>query len=763
MASFSERPAVAAPWVLASLALIFGACDCGGTEPGVGAPCDVETPCSGELVCEAGRCVAVGDDGGPIAGGGAGSDGGPVAGGGGSSDVDGGPVRTITGVRILPDPATLDAIAGESSTIDLDAVIVYSDGSETPLSSGLTFFSDNPSVGTIDSSTGVFTANGGVGGTVEIRLEVRVGGEIRTDLLSLSVALSQTIGGGDAADHFDGTPIADASRQAGVVYPLDGVIMPQNVMPADIQWTCGGSPCAEGDAFRITLSKPGFEVVAYVDNEAEAMNDHWLVALDAWRTLAQTSPSMDATLTVDRFVAADDVIVSGTPQTMTFAPTAITGTVYYWDIDDEKIRRIDDGSATSSIAIPFPDSPLGDVDGDDCVGCHAVSNSGRYMLGNTHFSNYGAVYDLTRDDLGDDPAPTEWPSSESIRWRTATWSPDDTRAMVSGAGGNDDLRLIDPFTGGTLPVTMTTGGAWPRPNATMPAWPLDDSAVAFIDGINSWAGNITTGDLALLAITGDDSFGDVTEIHDATTLSGALEGGNVDSYPTWTPDSAFIAFAHGTSSRSDPRNPDGGWAVGDFAATSAIYLIRPDGTGLVRLEALGDPTEPERRDGASGSTERRGLDFQPNFSPFSGGGYYWLSFLSRRPYGNSIAGNSDEAIGLGQIWVAAIRVDADGTIDPSARPYWLPGQDPRHRSVSAFWAPRACRETGEDCSVGSECCGGTCQVPDGGSESVCVPPPADQCRQLGQTCDTDSDCCDAMSNPDVSCTNNVCVEFVVPG
>jgi len=60
---------------------------------------------------------------------------------------------------------------------------------------------------------------------------------------------------------------------------------------------------------------------------------------------------------------------------------------------------------------------------------------------------------------------------------------------------------------------------------------------------------------------------------------------------------------------------------------NALYAIRADGSGLVRLDnASGGPSTTD--------------NFQPRFSPFVQDGYFWLSFLSRRDYGNNLAGTA---------------------------------------------------------------------------------------------------------------------------
>jgi hypothetical protein len=225
----------------------------------------------------------------------------------------------------------------------------------------------------------------------------------------------------------------------------------------------------------------------------------------------------------------------------------------------------------------------------------------------------------------------------------------------------------------------------------------------------------------VIDVTGPDAVGGTRTLHSGASLAGDTPGGQADAYPSWSPDSRIIAFAHGTGSRSEN-------------AQAALYVMQRDGSGVVRL-ANASP----------------GINnFQPRFSPFTEGGYFWLSFLSRRDYGNAEVGTRGRD--FQQIWVTAIRTDAAAGEDPSSIPYWLPGQSVGSRNISAYWAPRPCRPDGETCSVGSECCGGDCR-PDSTGALVCAPPPDDRCRERYETCSTDGDCCEGLS-----CIANVCIE-----
>jgi hypothetical protein len=165
--------------------------------------------------------------------------------------------------------------------------------------------------------------------------------------------------------------------------------------------------------------------------------------------------------------------------------------------------------------------------------------------------------------------------------------------------------------------------------------------------------------------------------------------------------------------------------------------MKRDGSNVVRLDhANGGPMTDDT--------------FQPNFSPFETEEYFWLSFLTKRAYGNDSVGTRGEE--RQQIWVSAIAKDPQPGQDPSRPAYWLPGQSTDSNNISAFWAPRACRDNGKSCTVGSECCSGEC-VEDADGQLTCSPPET-MCRKLGETCSSDADCCEASYA--VECVGRVC-------
>lgn len=626
--------------------------------------------------------------------------------------------------RLEIEPKTVTLTATDATPLEQKFVLkaVYSDGEVAPLIGPKRFEVSDKTIGRVDEFDGTFTANGVVGGALTVT-GASTAHAVPAASAQVIVQLAREVRVGelpdDVADRF-AAPVEDEAARAAIAYPLNGAVMPQNVYPADVQWI-NGQP---EDLFRITLSKPHARVVAYLKHTGGGFGNHWLVESAAWRAMAQTDPNDAMTITVDRYISAEARAVAGAPITVRFARAALSGTIYYWDIAAGRIVRINDGTGVAEQFMPSP--PL-TPSNERCVGCHSVSNSGRYMVGRLGGgNNIGNVFDLTADLTATDP-PTAWPvEGGRATWWFSSWSPADDRLVVSFEEPSGGLRLVDPTTGQYLdPVA----GALPNTRVTQPAWSPDGAQIAYVANIDAWGGQMTAGDIATVDVTGQDSFGESRVIVPGASVPEAKPGGASASYPTWTPDSTRVAFAHGAGARSERD-------------ASALYIVNRDGQNLVRLT------------NASGGPEAAD-SYQPNFSPFDQDGYFWMMFLSRRDYGNAEVGTRGS--GRQQLWVTAIKKDAQPGEDPSAVAYWLPGQSPASMNIAGFWAPRACRADGEGCAVGTECCSGTC-VPDQGGALVCSPPPPDRCRQAYESCTSDADCCAAEgSEPPLYCVDSACL------
>ena len=663
--------------------------------------CGSDGECGAGQQCIDGRCRARVDAG-------PGMDAGRV-----TTDGGGTGHRTLSSLEITPGDPVVHTMNGASADLDLDLVAHFDDGSSSPVADA--FWSvASTLLGSIDESTGVFTADGSLAGTVDVTASAF--GTMATATLTVDVTHEILADGApsDAASHFTATPVDDAAREANLLYPLGGAVFPENVYPPDVQWERG----ADGDLYRVRFSVTGVTVNAYVAHSGASFRYDWLVDRTAWRALAESAPETDVTVAVDRYEAATGDVIAGTPRTFRFADAVIRGAIYYWDLGAGRIVRIGgDGSGLESF---MPSPPPRPSDGHRCVACHTVSRDGRRMAAELwDGGDYGAVFDLTVD-LTPDPAPTLVPPTQQ-RFLSASFNPDSSRLI---ANYGNYLFLMDGNTG----ARITEGGtALPTAGAAHPTWSPDGSAIAYVSGTNgSWAVDFTAGDLSLIDAMPGDSFGPSRVILSGAPLAVA--------HPSWSPDSQWIAFQHGEHSRAF-QDPGGG--APHIPRPGIVRMVSRDGATPFDLEALN-------------SGDRN--SYYPTFSPFDEGGYFWLAFLSTRDYGNAQAGTRGS--GRRQLWVAAISSSPSAGTDPSHAPYWLPQQDVSSENMAAFWAPEPCRADGRSCAASGECCSGFCR--DGGSGAVCVPPTEVPCSMEGEACGSDSDCCAGAG----SCVSNRCTHLM---
>jgi hypothetical protein len=519
----------------------------------------------------------------------------------------------------------------------------------------------------------------------------------------------------DAPSRFD-DPMAGTPGPA-VLYPLNDALVPRNVFSPDVQWEPVG---AMGDLFRITIEGSPTRLVGYVGHGGAAFEHDWLVRPDAWRTLATADAGTTVTFRVDRWQAATSTVHVGAPISLRIARGSIAGAVYYWTLGsfsgtEGRIVRVRQGTDVAPAVENFLPQPTAAPDGDRCAACHSLSRDGNRLAVALDDGTFGGVYDLTVDLTGADP-PMVFRFDQP--WFFAAFDPTGTRLVMTDP--SQGTHLLNGMTGAE--ITPMSG---PMRSGTHPAWSPDGMSIAIvINADDAW--NPTTGDLASVPVLGTDRFGAAGLLHGGSTLSGAPEGGTLDAYPTYSPDSSMVVFQHGTRT-----------LVTAAGATGALYAIPRAGGSASRLTAATGPSA-----------------FYPNFTPFTtpsdtGPNVFWVLLYSRRDYGNELAGT--RGTGRRQIWVAAVSTALDGG-DPSFAPYWLPGQEVEEENASAYWAPIACRANGQGCTIGGQCCSERCGGT--GSDMVCMPPP--ECRNEGETCSVAADCCETGA----VCAGGVCLATV---
>jgi hypothetical protein len=218
-------------------------------------------------------------------------------------------------------------------------------------------------------------------------------------------------------------------------------------------------------------------------------------------------------------------------------------------------------------------------------------------------------------------------------------------------------------------------------------------------------------------------------------------------WPSFTPDGDVVVY------HSDNRSDHATWQV----AKADLHVAHLPSKTTVALDVVNG-----YRNGQvylPFGEEEAHLNYEPTILPVPVGGYYWIVFTSRRKYGNTIQGLSQDDLNRKKLWVAALDMDLDRppgldaskARDGSHPAFYLNGQELASGNMRGFWALDPCKANGGSCETGAECCGGFCRPNASGAGNVCVEPPTG-CSQEFEKCTTSADCCVSR----LSCINGRC-------
>ena len=610
-------------------------------------------------------------------------------------------------LAIEPAAPTVVCPLGASTSLQLTAVATYSDASTAAVSASWSV--DHPELGAIDWQTGLYTALGSRAGVAtvsaalgtlaaEAALTVRVEAEILTTGPSIP----------DPASYFTGPAGTDAARTPAVLYPEHETVYPVGVYPPEIQWQGG----AQNDLFRVRIVDQLVTITGYVTTPAFQMGPIYWGILGSSNTGAQVQIEVSGTSVAD----PEHIAFAAAPVSLIPAQARLGGTVYYWDLDAGKILRI--RPATVPAAEDFLAPPADPVSGSRCVACHVLSRDGRKMAFQYYGgSGPGGVTDVVTGASIVPPAVYDASFS--------AFNPDGSLLVTSFGAGLFTLR--DAATGAPVPAGSGEGNLTTLLGASNshPAWSPDGGLLAYACATPATMGwDVEFGAAGLCTIAWRQAAGSFDE---ATKRVLIPDGGLAHFYPTFSADSRFIAYNQGETCPYGPRILD---------KHLSLWLVPAAGGTSVRLQRAG-PTDQ---------------DLYPNFSPFIEGGYHFLAFYSRRPYGWRTAAPRR------QVWVAAIDRDPAAGADPSHPAFWLPGQTTVSDNCSAYWAPEPCREAGEACESDLDCCSGLiCDGPVGAR--TCQAPPV-PCVRPGGLCTSDADCCAGLTCQVNSAGEMVCAQDV---
>jgi hypothetical protein len=702
------------------------------------------------------------------AGGGPGSDGSAPGSDGGS--LLGG---TIKSMAVTPASATIVSTNGAIATQAYTLNVTYVNGTVAPVSANVTWSTDSAVIGAV-ASTGLYTANGSLGGVVHVTASYM--GTNTTVPLTVKLLVQQNPG--NVPSGLQAGLQAATAPDASVVwaYPYDGTVWARGLLPPTLQWNGG----AATDDYYVHIVSPTFELQEFT-TATGAPSSQVLLDATTWGQFTD-STSGAAQVTVARWNGTSDTLLAN--HTWTIAPASIRSTIYYWSNNLGRVLRIQPGAAQPDDFANQP--PLSDptqYQQDSCLmTCHTVSADGSTIVSGG--GTFGGSYDLGTGQpihslggtWGYDPNTAGVPVWNNIQWEVPAVSPTGKYVLVDSMAQNGVTDYNGPATlmglytsADGMPVT--TAGVTGTPFAS-PAWSPDGSKVAFVDSgdPSGWNGagynwqNPPPGSLDVIQFDETKNpmfFGQQTLVPVGT--------GQPITWPTVSPDGQWIMYARAGS--FDTRNGNGDlYLASAVTPNQEVRLAKADGDGY--------PFAAGARD--------LSWNFEPSFAPVAAGGYFWAVFTSRRTYGNTLTGQAEPCgnanwgtanVNCGadancaadcasvcacttttevkQLWIVAIDQNPTPGVDPSHAAFHLEGQDETNLAMRGFMSLPPCAQDGQGCTSGTDCCGGYCANAADGGAPTCRSTPSG-CSQDGDKCNVSSDCCNAASG--VTCIAHVCSE-----
>jgi hypothetical protein len=653
-----------------------------------------------------------------------------ATGGDASLDLDG-QLQDIESISITPPSATIDVVNGTSTPAQFTATAKYKSGATATVVASWSF--DQLDLASINQG-GTLQAQGNKGGT----------GTVTATVGSLSATAQATIN-----LHFDDNPAnlgqadkdkfksPDGNPSGTLLYPYDKTVFGRGILAPEVMWDGG----AAGDSYQITITDQNKSVslVAWVSADPPS---RWTMKAAWWDALAASSDGSPISVEIQRLDAAG-AAHQAMSETWSIAPGSLRGTIYYWAVNTGTLMRIAPGaSSPTPVFDPGPPDQLGtpaptgyngtvppwESGGNNhrCVACHTVSKDG---------SSIAAVFEKkgsTASPWGTIDLTQNPPSLLQITPYTSTTiflgiTPDGAYAVQNDL--NMTMRLADAKTG--TPIASALDGL--ADSVCDPAFSPDGKMLAFSSNVTgSYPVEFSRADL------------DVFDF-DATTQSFSNRrqisagGSAAIAFPSFSPDSAWVLYQKGDYSRAKYG------ASGNLTGHDHLFMV----------DVAGQVGELELSAASGTSLEARNVDrsYEPTVNPIAVGGYIWVVFVSPRDYGNEMRSTSDATTeNRKQLWVAAVDVNPKPGQDPSHPAFWLPGQDLSTINMSGYWALEPCKQNGNSCNEGYECCTGFCRD-QGDGTFACVPPPTNECAKIGEKCTTASDCC---NSPSVACIGGFC-------
>jgi hypothetical protein len=645
--------------------------------------------------------------------------------------------------------------------------------------------------GQIPTGVDDLSSLGGVGG---------VGGEG----LGAPVTSASTIG---ALQNPTGTA---ASQGLTYLYPYDATVWPRGMLAPLVQWSWTPNN-ADAILVKLATTSGSFTYTGTFGPPPILMTTggpfiHMPIPQDVWNIATDTAGGATPSKQVDQLTLSLVVAKSGTgygpiSETWTVAPGRLTGTVYYnsygthfvknWVNTDAAgnpvgaaILGISSGDTAPALVVG-QNSPLNGsgipTDDSGCRVCHVVSSHGKWLISQSEQGTPGDgqsyLYDLTQANV--QGSAVTMTQQGTFAWAAMTADgayalsnsidPSSSNPAITNSLAGSATSSFWQF--GAAPTAATLTGLPAGVAAGYPAYSPDDKYVAYVDATGST--NVVQGPIKTA------SYDATTQTFSNVATAVTPASGQRVGYPVFLPDDSGMLFETET-------RPNGGdnVIVTRNGARSELWWMSTTGTpNPVALATLngknskGMPYIPlgPNNHGASTATDpddgfsEAGLDdttlsYEPTVLPVVAGGYAWVVFTSRRMYGNELQAvpwqswppsyNTQDLTQatVKKLWVAAIDLNAPAGTDPSHAAFYLPAQELLAGNSRGFWVLAPCKQQGQGCQSGDQCCNGYCESGgDGGLVCSSTPP---TCSGVSDKCVTSADCCDTSNK----CINGFCAQ-----
>lgn len=541
-----------------------------------------------------------------------------------------------------------------------------------------------PDLGTI-AADGVFTPNGKLTGDVTVECVSGDASASTTLKVILHVVEGEEALTDAEIDKLQGGPgLGDATWN--VLYPYDETVFPRGILPPELHLSAGASP---GDTYYVHIIVPNYEYEGFF--KASSSQTQLQMSQAAWDALGLVAAGQKVVVQISKLSGGQKY--GPITRKWIHAKGKLHGVIHYESYDTQiasnpgAILRIKGNSSTPEVLL------------NDCNVCHSLAADGSTI------ATANGTFDLTSGNVN---PPSLWANDGSF----AALFPKQGSVIVRWYGGVAELRTK----GGLL---IPSSGIEPY-YIQAPSFSVDGTRFAF------WDQPVFGGGAGVLAMLDYD---EIDQKFSNYQILANIDNQPITTWPAFTPDGKTVVFQTGTTSMT----------AGGTGRLLAVDVETKQLTDLLKLN--GDGYMP-----AGFRDEDK--NYEPTIAPLASGGYFWITFTSRRTYGNKLTGPEEVTK---RLWIAAYDINSTPGVDPSHPAFYVAGQELNAGNSRGFWSLDACKAEGSACDTGDECCEGACNVTDPETgEKTCGTPQG--CSNEFDTCETSADCCD----PELVCIGGKC-------